>query len=76
MNPMHPDWRKGRKVKLYNLPAGTRFLDRAGRTGTLLGMDETAWLRRRVAIDGRGTTYVSGELAVVPIEMGDSNGQS
>ena len=67
--PMHPAWRKStRKKKLYTMPIGARFLDRNGDTGTLLSRDETAVRRFRVAMDGRGTTYVSGELAVVPID--------
>lgn len=67
--PMAPQWRKApRKVKVSKLPIGSRFVDRSGQTGTLLGRDETAVRRFKVSIDGRGTTYVSGELAVAPIE--------
>lgn len=66
---MHPAWRSAkRKVKVQKLPIGSRFVDRSGNMGTLLGRDETAVQRYRVAIAGRGTTYVSGELAVAPIE--------
>lgn len=67
--PMAPQWRKApRKVKVSKLPIGSRFVDRSGAMGTLLGRDETAVQRYRVAFSGRGTTYVSGELAVAPIE--------
>ena len=67
--PMHPAWRQApRRVKVYKLPAGTRFIDRDGRVGTLLGPDESTASRFRVSIDGRGTGYISRELAVAPIE--------
>lgn len=67
---MHPLWRTAkRKVKVSKLPIGSQFVDRSGQTGTLLGRDETAVQRYRVALDGRGTTYVSGELAVAILEV-------